>query len=352
MRILHIVSSFNFGGAENHVRDLANAMQDMGNEVFIMSKKGMQSDRLNKGIHFSTLKITDILVPFLIISICIFLKKNRIDVIHAHKRLSIFIAVVAGRIMKIPVIVTVHGRPRYDLRSAISKKYADRIIFVSVRTIKNNPIYERVKYKSVYIQNGVEVLETKSDKDPYSIFYISRVDKRHSYVLSLLISEVLPVILSDFPKVTLNIVGDGSYLENLRIKALEINDKYKRDVCILHGFITEVKPLIQQSGIVLGVGRVAMEALSCAVPVLSVNRNFMGQIVDEQNYMFYQMNNFVASGHEAPDKYSLTKSLKEYFNNPGYYQEKAKILQGYIKENLSIVKISGKILDLYREEIK
>ena len=39
MRILHLVRGFGFGGAENHVRDLANVLDEMGHEVFIMARK-------------------------------------------------------------------------------------------------------------------------------------------------------------------------------------------------------------------------------------------------------------------------------------------------------------------------
>ena len=39
MRILHLVRIFGFGGAENHVRDLANVIDEMGHEVFIMAGK-------------------------------------------------------------------------------------------------------------------------------------------------------------------------------------------------------------------------------------------------------------------------------------------------------------------------
>jgi hypothetical protein len=40
MRVLYLIKSFDFGGAENHVLDLANSMTEIGNDVYLITRKG------------------------------------------------------------------------------------------------------------------------------------------------------------------------------------------------------------------------------------------------------------------------------------------------------------------------
>ncbi|MCU0472779.1 MAG: glycosyltransferase [Bacteroidales bacterium] len=347
MRILLLIKSFDFGGAENHVRDLANQLEENDNEVFVISAKGSQTERLNRGIHFRNLKMSDIFSLLQIIYLCRFLSVNKIDVIHAHKRLAVFLGSVAGKIMRVPVVATVHGRPRYDLRSRISRKFTDSIIFVSKRTIDANRELLDIIKKSVFIPNGVEIRENTAQRDYYSVSYICRIDKKHSSVITMLIRDVLPEILREFPQVSLNIIGDGKYLKALTRKAEEMNTFHKKTVCKIRGYVTEVKPEIKRSGIVLGVGRVAIEALSCSVPVILLNQRFLGGFITEQNFHFYKHSNFVAVTHNAPDSGVLTEILREYFKNPAHYQAEASGIVKLVRENFCIKKISSDIMAVY-----
>ena len=138
MRILYLIRDFNFGGAENHVSDLANSMQSAGHEIFILSRGGNQEGRLTGPVHFSVMKMSGWLMPFQLLILTRFLKRNKIEIIHAHKRYGILIGSIAGKLCGIPVVATIHGRPRHDLRSVFARKLTDRFIFVSKRTMDAN----------------------------------------------------------------------------------------------------------------------------------------------------------------------------------------------------------------------
>lgn len=43
MRILLVLKRFDFGGAENHVCDLANTLCELKHEVFLVTAKGRQT---------------------------------------------------------------------------------------------------------------------------------------------------------------------------------------------------------------------------------------------------------------------------------------------------------------------
>ncbi len=349
MRVLYLINSFNYGGAENHVLDLANSMVKVGNDVFIMTREGQLINRLNKEVTVKSLNMSDLLIPFQVLSVCLFISRNRIEVIHAHKRLPILIASLAGKIMKVPVVATVHGQPRIDLRSCISRRFPQKIIFVSKRLLNQEGGYREVSGKALFIQNGVEIPQENVERDYNSISYISRIDKKHSFVIRMIINEVMPEIVKKYPMASFNIIGDGEFLELLRSEGSAINNRMGREVCIIHGYIPDVMPLIKKSGLVLGVGRAAIESLACAVPVLSVNRDFLGEFISRDNYRYFKVNNFVAAGQPPPESETLIKLLLSYFANQMVYQKEAGFLKESIRNDFSIEKITGDILEVYRQ---
>lgn len=352
MRVLHLIKNFDFGGAENHVRELANSQEELGHNVFIIARKGRQESRVNTGVRFISLPLRDYLIPVLIPVISYLSLKNRIQVIHAHQRLPIFIACIIGKITGVPVIVTIHGRTRYDLRSWFSRKCSTKIIFVSRHVLQVSARYEEIKHKSVIIPNWVAISNSQSGKDPYSISYISRIDKNHSTLILFLIQKVIFPLVSEFPGITFKIIGDGDFLSEIREEAKRLNTMVKREVCYVYGFSPDVKSNIHRSELILGVGRVALEALACGVPVLSINQKHMGTIISTDNYQFYKGNNFVAVGNPAPDEHILTDQIAKFFTGLKYWRKEASILKGYINEDFNPHKISDSIEVLYDEAIK
>lgn len=348
MRILQIVKSFHFGGAENHVRDLANVMDSMENNVFIVARNGQQVGLLNTGIKFINLKMNDFLLFFHIIRVAYIIKKYKIEVIHCHQRLPSLIGSVAGKITGIPVVVTIHGQTKYDLRSRLSKKIPDKFIFVRQNSFNGVSNFAIPKSKSVFIPNGVSILKTLQPSDYHSLCYISRIDKRHSSVINLILQKVITPIIRDYPTITFNIIGDGSYLDKIRKDAEVINSQLNRKAIIIHGYIQDVREIIQKTGLVLGVGRVAIEALSCAVPVLSVNQKYYGGLISQENYSFFKINNFVSYRSEPPDENKIINSFRDYFDNISIWQEEASNLQKNIDKDFNINRITESILDLYR----
>ncbi|HEX7494226.1 MAG TPA: glycosyltransferase family 4 protein [Bacteroidales bacterium] len=352
MRILHLIKNFDFGGAENHVRELANSQEELGHNVFIIAGRGRQEFWVNKGVRFISLPMRDSLIPVLIPVICYLSIKNRVQVIHAHQRLPIFLACIIGKITGVPVVVTVHGRTRYDLRSRISRKYCTKIIFVSRYVLQVSARYEEIKHKSIIIPNWVAISNNQSDKDPHSISYISRIDKNHTTIILLMIQKVLFPLVSKFPDIKINIIGDGVFLPEIREEAKRLNTRVKREACIIYAFAPDVKRIIHGSELILGVGRVALEALACGVPVLSINQKRMGTIISTDNYPFYRDNNFVAVGYPAPDENSLINQIDEFFTDLKYWQKEASLLKGYINEDFNPRKMTDSIELLYDETIK
>ena len=167
----------------------------------------------------------------------------------------------------------------------------------------------------------------------------------------MIMNKVLIPFFRQFPDLKFNIVGDGDHLEEIRSEAEAINSQLGRTAMIIHGYMQDVREIIRKSGLVLGVGRVAIETLACGVPVLSVNQKYFGGLVSRENYSFFRKNNFVAYGKESPDENKLIREVEDYFSNIQHWQDEAAFLQKQIDEDFNILKITSSIIELYNEVI-
>ncbi len=352
MQILHVIKNFDFGGAENHLRELANSLDSSGNKVYIIGRRGRQQSRLNTNITFIPLPLHSLLAPINLLLISYYIFRYKIQVIHAHQRHSIFLAALAGKIAGTPVVLTVHGRSQYDLRSWISRKYADRIIFVSQFVLKASIRFPEIQKKVVYIPNGVPATSIRASKNSTQISYISRIDEKHYEVILLMMQKILPRLVVDYPELTFNIIGEGSFLQKVKNEASQLNSEFNKEICIVSGYQSNIMEHIRNSVLVMGVGRVALEALACGTPVLSVNKNRMGTMVSANNYPFYKANNFVAVGNNPPNADTLLLELQEFFNRLTYWQDETAVISKLIEEEFNSKKITAQIESLYRELIK
>lgn len=352
MRILLAIKNFDFGGSENHVCELANALDQRGHEVFVLGKKGRQVQRLNPTVVYIACRLYSWLFPVNLIQVVRIVRKHRIELIHAHQRYAIHLGSLAGMLTRTPVVLTVHGRSQYDLRSWLARRISRKIIFVSEYVMRHAVRFPEIQHKTVLISNGIRPSSLNNSRKPNHLCYVSRIDKRHSETLLLMITEVLPKLLMLQPDIVFHVVGEGKLLPKVLQQARQLNAHANREVCLFHGYHPEVKALLQESALVMGVGRVALEALSSGTPVLSVNRKRMGALLSTKNYTFYKTNNFVAVGHPAPTAEKLLAQFKEFLDRPGFWLEEAIKLQKRISEDFSYEKTTEDILHVYRGALK
>lgn len=207
-----------------------------------------------------------------------------------------------------------------------------------------------IQDKIVHIPNGVPVNNLKRTMNPNRMSYVSRIDKRHSTVILLMLREVLPTLLKAHPNLFFSVIGEGSVLPSIRQEANALNKKYGREICRFEGYQAEVTNSIQDSALVMGVGRVALEALACGIPVLSVNKKRMGSILSTQNYDSFQANNFVAIQQPAPQAATLIQQLTDFLDRPDFWQEETKNLQKRVIDTFSCEKMAERIAGIYKEQ--
>lgn len=345
MRILILTKNFDLGGTEKHVRELANALAERGNKVILVSRAGRQKGHLhNDVIHFHW-KLNDLNYPLLVWKLTRLIQAYKIQIVHGHQRLGISLGTAAAYFTKIPSLATVHGQTKYDLKSSIIRTHLDRVIMVAENRLEGIKS-DQLRAKSVVLHNGITMDPnlTRISPHDFTVCYISRHDNAHFKALKMLITEVWPKL----SHAKLMIVGDGPFLGKVK-ELIALHDPSGNIETV--GFRHEVTEIIQLCSLVLGVGRVAIEALSQKVPVLSLNGHFCGDLISSRNYSRMKELNFVARDDNPPDATDILNKISSFREKQSLIEAHTAELFPQVYEDFSLSSSITKITELYQETI-
>ena len=350
MNILLLVKKFDFGGAECHVCDLANWFSEQGHNVIIASKKGRQQRKLHPKVKFVKIKFRDFLLPLNLIQIADLTTRYKVDVIHAHQRLPILVAAIIGFIMRKKTIATVHGQSKYDLKHYLSRRLISKVVFVSKKTFAAASKRFKIENKSVYIPNGTncnDKIHDASLTQAFKISYISKISSAHLKFLTIIIKDVLPDIKKTHPDLKFCIIGDGRKKQKLEKVILSFNGSNNSFV-EAQGYTASIAEMCLTSSLVMGAGRVALEAAALGTPVLSVNMKRLGGIIDEKKYMKIKNTNFIDVDAKPPDKSVLKQIILGFFENRNHYNQESLAIANKVREEFAIEKIANQTLSIYQ----
>jgi len=348
LKILLFIKRLDYGGAENHVFELVNELVAQGQDVVLLAKKGRKVNQLSKVIDMVPRVRFSGLLLIQIIQLVWLIRTKKIELIHAHQRKPILTASIAGYLMNIPVVVTIHGRPRYDLRSWFSRRLPSLFIFVSYTVLTTSRYFYQIRDRSIMIPNGISVSDKKLDFIPFSMAYVSRIDASHAHAVSLIL-DVIPDLLKKYADLQFFVYGDGPYLSSIRKKAAKINRDYSRELIKICGFIHDLQTAEEFPELVLGVGRVAIEAGMKSCSVISVNKKRMGEIIKPENYLRYKMDNFVNTSGLPPDAVSLFNAIDDFFAKREVYNKQSSDLTRQFARDFSIDTVVKAHIAAYRK---
>ena len=350
MRIIYIVKHFHYGGSEKHVRELANIAAQEGHDVLILHNKGAQTESLNIAVHQRELILKDSALFLNLITFLNIVKEFKPDVIHAHQRYPIFLSSFLRMITGIPVVATIHGKIRHDLRSIFSRLFVSKVIVVSQNSLNGANTKPMLKEKTVYIPNGVNVCSSGSYiEKKFNLIHVSRINPRHFHFLKMLIQDVLPLLNKEIPGFRMKILGGGDCEAQLASMVREYNEKYAPSYIDYDGFAIKVSEHLAASELAIGVGRVAAEAMLAGVPVLSMNSQHAGEIITNGNYDILAHSNFVDVSARQPNAETLYEGIMKFFANKNFYVTEAEVVRNFKVFHLGWSRVFEKIEMLYSE---
>ncbi len=164
MKILLLTTHLNIGGIGRYVTNLAKELQRRGHTVFIASGGGeLEETLLQTGVKhiYADIKTKSELSPKIIKSFFAlkpFLRKEKIDLIHAHTRGTQVLSALLSFYQKIPYVTTCHGFFKRRLGRRIFGCWGERVVAIS-EAVKGQLIHDfNVDEKRiVLIHTGIEV---------------------------------------------------------------------------------------------------------------------------------------------------------------------------------------------------
>ncbi|EHK5440123.1 polysaccharide deacetylase family protein [Aeromonas hydrophila] len=273
MNILMALSQLEVTGAEVYATTVGNELTRRGHQVFYVS------DTLTKPTLGEVFKLRfnkrSILRRFWHVFYLIYLiKKHHIQLVHAHSRASGWSSYVACKLTGTPMITTVHGRQPVHA----SRKAFHALGFRAVAVCEDiaHQIIDNLGVDPAIVQvlrNGIETDKFQPVPAPTNarpvIAIVGRLSGPKGELCYRLLDEVL-----DLDACQVKVVS-GSQLPARFQRFLERVD--------FVGYVEDVPALMAQCDLVIGAGRVAMEALLCGRPAFAIGEAKAIGLVTERN---------------------------------------------------------------------
>ena len=293
MRVLHIITSLNIGGAEKLMVDLLPRLKGRGVEVELLlfvGNRTMFYDQLER----EEVKITSfadkgsVYNPLHLIRLYRFLRKNHFDVIHTHNTAPQIFAAIVATISSLSLVTTEHSasnhRRNWKWYRPIDKwmygKYS-KVICISDSTENNIREYlgcDKSDKKILTVYNGVDVdkfanAQPRADYQTHKKVVTMVAGFRYEKDQDTLIRAMRYLPREEYE---LWLVGDGarrSELENL-VATLGLNEQVK-----FWGIRGDVPSLLKSSDVVVMSSH--WEGLSLSnIEGMSVGKPFIASDVD------------------------------------------------------------------------
>ena len=318
MKILHIISSLEIGGAQRLLSDLLPIQKQQGLDVSLLVLKTEETDFTRKvqkaGVPIISLNVKSFRNPMIALKIRKIIKQY--DVVHAHLVHSLYLCSLAARGLTVKLVYTEHStsnnrRGRWFMRPIekfIYSRYA-KLIGISQQT--QDMLQEWLQSKDerfVVINNGVDTQRFASIKKtviPKSLIMVSRFASSKDQ------ETVIRAMRNIDSEAIVRFVGNGENLEHCKHVAKECGVE---DRVHFLGARSDVAELISESYIGIqssnweGFGLTAVEIMACGKPVIASNVDGLKQVVDGAGIIF-----------EKGNSENLAENIKRLLENKDFY---------------------------------
>ena len=357
MKILLLTDRMESGGAETHVCQLAHDLRARGHEVLLWSSGGRLAKQMEQKGFPCILQPPPSHSPFVFlcakIKLIRLVKKQKIEVLHAHTRLTA--QLIRGMKRKgCAEVVTVHARFR-------SGAFLSRVSYWGRSTIavsEDLRAYTKTCYRLPaerieVIPNGIDCRRFAPKTRSHAgirLFFASRLDADCS-LGAFLLCRLAPVLCARYPFLSISIAGGGTRLAALRTEADKANEKIGRNAVVLLGHADDMPALLAEHDIFVGVSRAAMEAAACGCAVvLCGNEGYLG-ILNKESAPFALLSNFCARGEEEAAEERLQNDLCALIDSEELRLRVAAEGMKFVRDHLDSAVLCHQTENVYRKTI-
>ena len=300
MNILMALSQREITGAEVYAATLTEQLMKRGHKVVIVSDTlTVKSDALFIPLAFNERSLADRFSH--VRTLCRIIKEHDIQVVHAHSRASAWSCAIACKLCRIPLITTTHGRQPVHLSRKINKSFGVKSICVceNIRTQICNDLGYAQK-NTILLRNPVDATafnftpKSTSEHEGDNALKSNNQDGKHEILVALVgrlsgpkgdvAYEVLSK-LSEHKHIQVQIIGSKFIPERFnKFENLE-------NVHFL-GYRTDVPELMKKADVIIGAGRVGIEAMLTGRPLIAVGEAIYEGLVTKANIGAVLSSNF------------------------------------------------------------
>lgn len=300
MNILMALSQREITGAEVYAATLTEQLMKRGHKVVIVSDTlTVKCDALFIPLAFNERSLADRFSH--VRTLCRIIKEHDIQVVHAHSRASAWSCAIACKLCRIPLITTTHGRQPVHLSRKINKSFGVKSICVceNIRTQICNDLGYAQK-NTILLRNPVDATafnftpKSTSKHEGDNVLKSNNQDDKHEILVALVgrlsgpkgdvAYEVLSK-LSEHKHIQVQIIGSKFIPERFnKFENLE-------NVHFL-GYRTDVPELMKKADVIIGAGRVGIEAMLTGRPLIAVGEAIYEGLVTKANIGAVLSSNF------------------------------------------------------------
>lgn len=367
MKILHLATHLNRGGISNYIFLVGSELIKRGHQIFVVSNGGEMEDEFReKGFILKnlTIRTKSELSPKIYLALprlIGFIKKEKIDLIHAHTRVTQVMSQWASWFAGIPFLSTAHGFYKRRLGRRIFPAWGTRIVAISDPVAAELEEVFRISHERIkVVYNGVDLEDLLRRYQSYDrstvrmefglptnakvIGITARLvpDKGHEYLI-----RAVKRLGAELEDLNLLIVGDGrnrEYLESLS-KDLGISEHVRftgnmRDISKpLKAMDVFALPAVWREGFGLSIA----EAMACQKPIIATN--------------IWALNTLIQNGInglliEPRNVDALVDAVRLVLTNREVSETMARAGQKTAQEKFSLDRMVNEITSVYEEIVR
>lgn len=343
MKILHVLASNKFSGAENVVCQIIKMFKDEYDMIYCSPTGPIESKLHEENIEYQPMK------KFCKGELKKIIAKTKPDIIHAHDLKATIYCSMLG--FKHKIISHIHGNKegmnKLTIKSvlfALACRKVNKIIWVSKSCYESFKFKDRLSAKSVILSNILSVEElknkVKNDKNNYGKFDIVFLGRFVHEKNPTRLIEIAQCVRLKKPNLKFAIVGDGILRPEVEAKIAELNLQKN---CKLFGFVSSPAKIVSNSKLMLltsvreGTPMCALEALSLGIPVVSTKTDGMTELIKNNK------TGFLFDTNEEASLYIL-KLLK----SPAYRKKMSAQAAKHAEKINNIEKYKNTIMKIYK----
>ena len=357
MKILQILPSLNHGGVERGTVDLALALKARGHECYVVSNGGVLVSELEKAeIKHFTLPVhrKSLSSFFLIWKLADFLKREKIDIVHARSRIPAWIAYFAAKKARVDFVTTCHG---YYSTHPISRVmgWGKKVIVISKAIEDHMRQHFGVPRERIeLIYRGVNLKNFQYDSEKYtrprSKFIVVNIGRMTTLKGHEDFIRAFQLVSRKYPEAEAWIVGGASGSKGKKLIGelkLLVEQLKLEEVVKFWGARSDIPEILKQADLLVlstitpeGFGRVVVEAGASGTAVVATRVGGLSEIIEhEKNGLLVPPRNPVR----------LAEAIVYMKSNPGECQKFSKALREKIEQEFTLDKMAGQTTRVYED---